>query len=446
MAMDVFKAYDIRGVYGKGIDKELAWKVGRAFARHLGGTRYIAGYDARLHSEELYREVMRGLADEGKSVRGLGLASTPSLHYTQINGKYDGAVMVTASHNPPEYHGFKLFGPDGGSVSGDKGLLDVKELLSKVAGEAAVPGGSITKDTSMEEYLEFLLDYRGERISGLSIVVDASHGSAGPILVELFSRMGIDATVINAEPDGTFPSHGPNPLEVKSREVICRAVKEKGADAGAILDGDGDRVLFVDEKGNAIQNYFLSALIAEELLAENPGASIVYDLISSRVLPERIGELGGTPVVSRVGYTNLYDRMVETGAVFGTETSGHVYFKVSDKFYTESAARAILLLLSILMKKKEPLSRLVAPLSLRYYQADELNSEVDDKKAAMKRIDDSFAGARKDRLDGLSVDAGDFWFNVRPSNTEPLLRLRLEAKDRETGDRELLRLRKLIEE
>ena len=213
----------------------------------------------------------------------------------------------------------------------------------------------------------------------------------------------------------------------------ARTVVERGAAFGVILDGDGDRILFVDEKGKAIENYFLSCLIAEELLSRTPGASIVYDLISSRVLPERIREAGGTPVVSRVGYTFLYDQMVASRAIFGAETSGHVYFKVSDTYYTESAAYALAVLLRLLSARGRPLSELVEPLRTRYAQSPEINVEVADKDKAMAEIERHFANGKIDKMDGISVTFDDFWFNVRPSNTEPLLRLRLEARDAETA-------------
>jgi phosphomannomutase len=260
------------------------------------------------------------------------------------------------------------------------------------------------------------------------VVIDVSNGSAGRVFSRLVDRLGVEALILNAEPDGRFPNHDPNPLKEESRRQAAAAVLERKADVGVVLDGDGDRILFVDEKGQGIENYFLSCLVAEELLAARPGASIVYDHISSRVLPERIAELGGTAVVSKVGYTHLYDRMVATGAMFGAETSGHVYFKVSDTYYTESAAWALTAVLGLLTRRRSPLSALVDPLRRRYAQAPEINVEVPDKDAALRRVEGAFPGAKVDRLDGLSFDLGDCWFNVRPSNTEPLLRLRLEAR------------------
>ena len=256
--------------------------------------------------------------------------------------------------------------------------------------------------------------------------------------------MGVEADILNEKPDGTFPAHDPNPLKEESRKQTAKTVVEKGAAFGVILDGDGDRILFVDEKGRSIENYFLACLVAEELLRRKPGAAIVYDLISSRVLPERIGELGGKPVVSRVGYTFLYDQMVAFHALFGAETSGHVYFKVSATYYTESAAYALAVLLRLLAARGQPLSEMVQPLRSRYAQSPEINVEVADKQKAMEEIEHRFSGGKVDRLDGLSLSFDDFWFNVRPSNTEPLLRLRLEARTPEVAQAKSEEIRKIL--
>ena len=265
------------------------------------------------------------------------------------------------------------------------------------------------------------------------VVIDVGNGSAGRVFRRLADRLKLEAVILNEEPDGRFPNRNPNPLRPESRQGAARKVREIGADVAALLDGDGDRVVFLDERGEAVENYFIAALIAEELLAHRPGGAVVYDLISSRALPERIRELGGKPVVSKVGYTFLYDAMVAEAAVFGAETSGHVYFKVTDRFYTESAAYALVVLLKLLAKRGRRLSELVAPLAGRYVQSDEINVEIRDKEAALARVEKHFAasGARLDRLDGIGVEFDDCWFNIRASNTEPLLRV--QAGSREPG-------------
>lgn len=427
--MGVFKTYDIRGIYGREIDERLVYRIGRALARHLPAATWLVGHDAREHSASLYRAVAAGLSDEGRAVTGTGLASSPQLHFAQVHGGFAAGVMVTASHNPREYHGCKVYDGAGGSVSYEKGLDRVEAIVAGIPAPDRVPDRRLPEIDTVDEYVAFVAGSagKGRALTG-KVVIDVSNGSAGRVFSRLVDRLGVDAVILNAEPDGRFPNHDPNPLKEESRRQAAAAVRERKADAGVVLDGDGDRILFVDERGQGIENYFLSCLVAEDLLASRPGAAIVYDLISSRVLPERIAELGGRAVVSKVGYTHLYDRMVAAGAVFGAETSGHVYFKVSDTYYTESAAWALTAVLGLLARGRRSLSELVDPLRRRYAQSPEVNVEVADKDAALARVERAFPDAKVDRLDGLSVDLGDCWFNVRPSNTEPLLRLRLEAR------------------
>jgi len=443
--MGVFKTYDIRGVYGKEIDEQLVYRIGRALARHLPARTWLLGYDAREHSPSLCRAVAAGLIDEGRTVTGTGMTSTPQLHFTQVHRGFEAGVMVTASHNPREYHGCKVFDGAGGSVSYEKGLDRVEGIVAGIPAPERVPDRAFPEIDGIGEYVAFVAGNAGQgrKLAG-RVVIDISNGSAGRVFSRLVERLGVEAVILNAEPDGRFPNHDPNPLKEESRRQAAAAVRGRKADFGVVLDGDGDRILFIDERGQGIENYFLSCLVAEDLLASRPGAAIVYDLISSRVLPERIAELGGTPVVSKVGYTPLYDRMVAAGAVFGAETSGHVYFTVSDTYYTESAAWALTAVLGLLAQRRLPLSALVDPLRGRYAQAPEINVEVEDKEAALARVEAAFPGAKIERIDGLSVDLGDCWFNVRPSNTEPLLRLRLEAQSADIAAARTAELRGLL--
>lgn len=429
--MSVFKTYDVRGVWGEGIDLPFAYRLGRALPRYMKAGAFLVGYDARVHSAELYRALAAGLLDEGATVTGAGLVSTPLLHYTQMDRKAPAAVMVTASHNPPQYHGFKVFDATGGSISYDKGLSEVEKIVEAIPAPGSIPGRTFAQVDGLEAYVKFVAAAGGGKRLKKKVVIDASNGSSGAVFRRLAEVLELDAVLLNTQPDGTFPSHDPNPLKDESRRQAAREVERQEAAFGVILDGDGDRILFVDEKGRGIENYFLSCLVSEELLARQKGAAIVYDLISSRVLPERIRELGGTPVVSKVGYTFLYDQMVAARAVFGAETSGHVYFKVSDTYYTESAAYALAVIAGLVASRGKPLSEMVQPLRDRYAQSPEINVEVKDKEKAMAEIERRFPGGRIDRMDGLSITFDDFWFNVRPSNTEPLLRLRLEARTAE---------------
>ena len=443
--MGVFKTYDIRGIYGEDIDRDLAYKIGRAFARFLQKDSFLVGCDARLHSRELYQALIDGLVAEGKRVTGIGMVSTPQLHFFQMREGFEGGAMVTASHNPPEYHGFKLFDGRGGAVSYVKGLDRIEELVCRMGEDPLLEGGSCTEEKRLEEYIDFVATpLLKEGYSG-RIVIDPGNGSSGHVFRALSEKLELDAVIINEQPDGSFPNRGPNPLKPESKTKAAARVREVGADLGALLDGDGDRVLFVDEKGEPIENFFISALIVEELLEEKPGATVVYDLISSRALPERIRELGGNPVVSKVGYTFIYDNMVAEKAIFGSETSGHVYFKVSDEYYTESAAYALMFLLKLLKKKRRRLSELAAPLMERYVQSPEINIAVRDKDEVLKRVESRYARAKIDKLDGISVIFQDYWFNIRPSNTEPVIRLRLEAVNRDLAEARTREIRKFVE-
>lgn len=442
--MGIFKTYDIRGIYGSEINADTAYKVGRAFALFLKGKSYMAGYDARLHSEEMYRALIDGLLDEGCDVTGIGMCSTPLLHFSQIKGGYEGGIMVTASHNPPQYHGFKLYDGKGGSVSYAKGLNKIEELVKGGFGKAKKPRGNFSEKNTINEYIDFIARQAADKNYKQKIVIDPSNGSAGKIYRLLSEKLKLDIHFINENPDGHFPNHSPNPLKEESRSQIAGEVKKIGADFGAILDGDGDRVLFVDERGNRIENYFISALIAEQLLKDAPGSAIVYDLISSRVLKERIEENGGKPVVSKVGYTFIYDAMVAENAVFGSETSGHVYFKVSDSYYTESSAYAVVMLLNLLNNRKEKLSKLIEPMKGRYYQSREINIEVDDKEKALKDVEEYFSEAKINKLDGIGVNFKDVWFNIRASNTEPVLRIRLEGTGKEAVEEKKRLLLKIL--
>lgn len=435
--MNIFKAYDIRGIYGKGIDKLFAYKLGRAFGRYSKKENIIIGFDARSHSEELYNHLINGLYKEGKKVYGIGLCSTPQLHFCQMKLKYEEGIMVTASHNPPEYHGFKFFDSEGGSISYAKGLNEVEELIKDIDASGFIENieninHMYTEVEGITDYIDFLIKNAGKReelknLLNRKIVIDCANGSAGKVFKLLCEKLKLDAHIINGEPDGSFPNHNPNPLEKKSRDFISAKVLAVNADFGVLLDGDGDRIIFIDNNGDVIENYFASALISKELLKQCPLSAVVYDLISSRVLPESIIEAGGKPVVSKVGYTFIYDKMLETDAVFGSETSGHVYFKVDKSFYTESAAYAMIILLRMLCRSDMPVSELVGPLKKRYSQAPEINLEVADKEEGMKKIEEKYFDAEIIKLDGLSISYDNYWFNVRPSNTEPLLRLRLEG-------------------
>jgi phosphomannomutase len=438
-----FHAYDVRGLWQDGIDLDLAFKLGLAFGQWSKAKTILVAHDARLHSSELSVRLVEGLAAAGCAVTDLGLASTPQMHFFQIRDGFEAGVMVTASHNPKEYHGFKFFDGRGGSVSYEKGLREIEAMLKLVV-PPGCPAGLVTAGPRLDEYIDFVAGQARGLALKRRIVIDTANGSGGPAAAALVKRLGLDAVIINATPDGNFPGHDPNPLKEESRRQASEKVRATGAALGAILDGDGDRIIFLDERGEAVENYFMSALISRQLLKATPGAAIVYDLISSRVLPEEIEALGGKAVISRVGYTYLYDRMVETGAVFGAETSGHVYFKVNETYYTESALYALVVVMALLEKSTEPLSRILEPLRARYFQARELNIRAVDKAKAIALVKEHFQQGRLDELDGVSIAFDDFWFNVRASNTEPLIRVRLEARSKDIALAKISEIEQLL--
>lgn len=442
-----FHAYDIRSVYGDGIDERAAYRIGRAVARHLDAERYLLGHDARTHSPALCEALVRGLAAEGRRVASVGLTTTPALHYLQLTGGYGAAIMATASHNPPEYHGFKVFDASGGSVSYAKGLDRVEELMSEIEDrECCSDGVRLETPPALDPYVDFVAGAM-ERTALVNVVVDVSNGSAGALTQAVSDRLGGFITVINGEPDGSFPAHPPNPLEESSHGDVAHAVRRTCADFGAILDGDGDRVMFVDECGEVLASSFSGALLGTAILQRQPGAAIVHDLIASRVFAEEITAAGGVPKRSPVGYTFLYDAMVEHGASFGCETSGHLYCRVSDAYFTESALYAVVMMADLLSGAGRPLSYLIEPLRRRYVQSPEINLPVSDRQealAAMERIRHRYRDAELDTLDGLSVAYDEFWFTIRPSNTEPLLRLRLEGCDADTVEAALTEVRAVI--
>ena len=430
--MTIFRAYDIRGVYGSQIHADLAYRIGRAFARTTAVATVAVGHDSRKYSSLLSRHLTRGLMDEGVDVVDTGLVSTPGLHYFQIHRGLEAAVMATASHNPPEYHGFKFFDRDGGCISYEKGLDRLEERISEAVGKA-VTRGSKKKEDAIGDYIDFLTGSIQPGIFPFRLVIDTSNGSAGPVFRQLVKRLDLTATLLNARPDGRFPCHSFNPLDGDSQIAVSRRILEENADLGAVIDGDGDRILFLDENGEPVESEFFAALLAEELIGKHPGAAVVHDHISSRVLSERVRELGGTPVASKVGYSFVHDAMIRTGAALGSEASGHLYFRVRNGFFTESSAYALIRILELLNRRKQPLSLLLKPFRERYFRVPEINVSVEDADGIVERIEKKYSAGRIDRFDGLSITFDNFWLNVRRSNTEPLLRVRLEALDRKTA-------------
>lgn len=426
----IVKAYDIRGVVGDELTADIAREVGAAFTRLVGGPAVVVGHDMRESSPELAAAFAEGVTGQGIDVVQMGLASTDMLYFASGRLELPGA-MFTASHNPPEYNGIKLCRSGAAPVGEDSGLSEIQELVTHGVPEFLGVRGSVSERTMLAEYAEFLrglVDLRG--IRPLKIAVDAGNGMGGHTVPEVFDGLPIELVPMYFELDGSFPNHVANPLDPDNLVDLQAKVREVGADAGLAFDGDADRCFVVDERAEPVAPSAITALVATRELTKEPGGSVIHNLITSKGVPEIVTEQGGTPIRSRVGHSFIKQTMAETGAVFGGEHSAHYYFR--EFWRADSGMLAALHVLAALGEQRGPLSELMADYS-RYAASGEINSTVDDQDARMRAVADTFGdrnGARVDQLDGLTVVLADgSWFNLRPSNTEPLLRLNVEAED-----------------
>lgn len=421
----VFKAYDIRGIYGEQIDEQLAELVGRAYVAEVRPETVVVGHDMRPCAPGITDALVRGLTRAGANVTRLGTCSTPMLSFATGHGGYGGGIMVTASHNPAEYIGMKLARKDCVPMSRDAGIGTMAEKIraNDLPEDAAKPG-TVSDYDIRAEYAAMVTQHAkpGRR---LKIVADAGNGMGGYEFPLVAAELDLDVIPLYFELDGTFPNHEANPLDISTLEAVRKAVVDQGADFGVAFDGDADRAGFIDEKGEVVTNDLATALLASDILAREKGA-VVYDLRSSKALPEEIVAHGGTPVRERVGHSFMKSTMRACNAVFGGEFSGHYYFR--ENFNTESSSLAVVALCNILAAGDETLSERLAPLR-RYKQTGEVNFEVEDKQGRMDAIAEAFSDAEIDWMDGVTAQYPGWWCNVRPSNTEPVLRLNLEATD-----------------
>ena len=422
----IVKAYDIRGVVPDQLDESVAEAVGAAFAKMTGAATILTVHDMRTSSGPLADAFGRGAASQGANVLAAGLGSTDMVYYGSGEAGIPGA-MVTASHNPSRYNGIKLCRAGAKPVGIETGLKDIKDLAERALAPAPVPGSITSVDLlpGYADYLRKLVDISA--IRPLTVAVDAGNGMAGHTVPKVLEGLPITVIPLYFELDGTFPNHEANPIEPENLRDLQRAVVEHHADIGLAFDGDADRCFVVDERGQVVSPSVLTALIGVRELAREPGATVIHNLITSRAVPEIIAEHGGTPVRTRVGHSFIKAEMARTGAVFGGEHSGHFYFR--DFWFADSGMLAALHTLAALGGQARPLSELLADYA-RYHASGEINSQVADQAEATERVRRAFAGrpgVRTDELDGLTVTAEDWWFNLRPSNTEPLLRLNVEA-------------------
>jgi phosphomannomutase len=428
----VFKAYDVRGVYPDELDEEGAYAIGRAYVEHFEPKRIAVGRDMRLSSPSMAAALIEGAADAGADVLDLGLVGTEMVYFAVTDLELDGGVCVTASHNPKQYTGMKIVRRGALPVGGESGLLDVRDRALELVTEQHKPSrrGTVERHDIWAPFVEKVLSFVDvSAIKPLRVVIDAANGMAGAMLPPVLERLPIDAATCYFEPDGTFPNHEPNPLLPENREFIIRKTLDERADLGVAYDGDADRCFFVDDTGEFVPGDFVTALLAESILEKEGGGNVIYDVRASRAVPETIERAGGVPLINRVGHAYIKHRMRKEGAVFGGEVSAHYYFR--DFSQADSGVVPFLLLLELISKRGRKLSELLAPYRERFFLTGEINTPVADVALKLRELEDRYAAGRVTHLDGVSVDFDDWHFNVRPSNTEPLLRLNLEAGSQE---------------
>jgi phosphomannomutase len=424
----IFKAYDVRGVVPDDLDEDVARRIGSAFAEWAATPRIAVGYDCRLSSPSLASAIHEGIAARGVDVVDLGLCSTDLLYFSSGSLDVPG-VMLTASHNPPQWNGLKFCLAGAKPVGQDTGLGDIRALAEQDEYSPAGSRGTVERRGTLEAYIEHVLSFiEPSSIAPLTVVADTANGMGGLVVPPVMERLPVTFVHLYPELDGTFPNHPADPIQPENQRDLKRTVLEHNAEIGLAFDGDADRVFLVDERAEGVSGSEVTALVAQAMLKRYPGSPIVYNLICSWAVPEVILENGGTPVRTRVGHSFIKQVMAETGAVFGGEHSGHYYFR--DNYRADSGLIAAVVVLEQLSKAGVPLSQLLEPFR-RYKSSGEINTPVVDQQGTIERIAAAFAEGRQDRTDGLTVEFDDWWFNVRPSNTEPLLRLNVEAKTEE---------------
>jgi phosphomannomutase len=430
----VFKAYDVRGLYGVELDEEGAYAIGRAYVEQFEPRRIAVGRDMRIHAPAMRQATMEGAADGGAEVIDVGMVGTEMVYFAVGELGLDGGIMVTASHNPKEYTGMKIVRAGALPVGGESGLFDVRDRALRDFGEVG-RRGSIVEEDIWPGFVDRVLSFVDvSAIKPLRVVIDAANGMAGAMLPPILERLPIDAVTCYFEPDGTFPNHEPNPLLPENREFIIGKTREENADLGVAYDGDADRCFFVDDSGDFVPGDFVTALLAELILGKEKGGKVIYDLRATWAVPETIERAGGVPLINRVGHAYIKHRMRQDDAVFGGEVSAHSYFR--DFSQADSGTVPFLLMLELISKKGKKLSEILEPYRSRYFITGEINTPVADVELALQELETRFGREGKvSHLDGISVDADDWHFNVRPSNTEPLLRLNLEARSPELMER-----------
>ena len=441
----IFKSYDVRGIYPTDLTDEAAFEIGKAYVSYSKAKKVAVCYDARLSSPSLYENLARGITSQGSDVYFIGQLPTECLYFAVGSYDFDGGVMITASHNPKEYNGFKMM------VKKDSDIVWIrgKDLLLIVEGGdlPETGSGTIYEKDILPDYLEKMKNFGGEvnpvksaeggakqfnRVKPFKVAVDASNGVMGKVIDKMKSSLPIEITELNFEPDGNFPNHSPNPLESGSADIISKLIKDKGLDFGIMFDGDADRIFLVDEGGNLVSADIVLLLLAKHFLEKEPGSAVAYNAICSKAVPEFIKKWGGVPVRTAVGFVNVREGLIKNNGIMGGELSAHYCFR--DYFYTDSGMIAFLTIVQILSKDGRPVSEIIKDLSI-YFKSAEMNFEIENKEEVLAKLKEKYAGGKQDFLDGVTVEYENWWFNARPSNTEPLLRLTIEADTQELLDK-----------
>jgi len=424
----IFKAYDIRGVYPEQINPDVYKAIGTAVGNVLNAKTAVVGRDMRNSSTDLARAFIEGMRDTGVDVTDIGLVSTDSLYFAVGKFNFDCGAIITASHNPSQYNGLKICKKGAEPLSSQGELADIKNILAGDKFITAAEKGSISERDVIPDFIDHVLSFVNlQQIKPFKIVIDAGNGMAGLIIPKLFEKLPCRLVPMYFELDGSFPNHPASPIEPENIADLRRRVLEEKADFGAAFDGDADRMFLVDENAGPLGGDMVTALVARSMLEKNPGAKIIYNLICSKAVPTVITDNGGDPIRTRVGHAFIKALMKDNNAVFGGEHSGHFYFR--DNWFADSGLIAFVVCLELLSMSESKLSDLIASFDT-FFRSGEINSRVDDIPAKLDELIGAFPDAEIDKLDGVTIDNGDFWFNVRPSNTEPLLRLNLEANSK----------------
>ena len=428
---EIFHAYDIRGIFGETLTDDVAYRIGRAAAQYLHVPEIAVGRDMRTSSPQLAAALLRGITDQGVNAIDLGMTTTDGLYFAVGKFNFSAGVMITASHNPGKYNGMKFCRAQAFPISLESGLSDIRDLAVSGAYTEPASKGQVIKRDITDDYVKHALSFIDvSRIRPLKVVIDAGNGMAGMIMPKVFQHLPCELIPLYFELDGNFPNHPASPIEPENMVDVQKKVRKVGADLGAAFDGDADRMFPVDEHGNLVDGSMVIAAVSNSLLHKLPGSTILYNLIVSKSVPEIVTKLGGKAVRTRVGHSYIKAEMRQNNAIFGGEHSGHFYFR--DNWYADSGLIAFLIMLELVSVENKPLSELLKPLD-HGIRSGEINSKVSDMQSKLHALEEHFGKEAQsiDHLDGITLDFGDWWFNVRPSNTEPLLRLNLEANSRQ---------------